>query len=70
MLHIVSQRAKRITILTISRSPPKIKERQNLKVVQDNLWENYFATQQAHRKSHLVIICPNSHEKLTKSEIR
>ena len=24
----------------------------------------------AHRKSYLVIICPNSHEKLTKSEIR
>ena len=27
-------------------------------------------THLAHRKSYLVIICPNSHEKLTKSEIR
>ena len=27
-------------------------------------------THLAHRKSYLVIICPNAHEKLTKSEIR
>ena len=32
--------------------------------------ESWIITHLAHRKSYLVIICPNSHGKFTKSEIR
>ena len=41
---------------------------QNFKVQSEN--ESWRITHLAHRKSYMVIICPNSHEKLTKSEIR
>ena len=40
---------------------------QNLKQSENESWR---ITDLAHRKSYLVIIFPNSHEKLTKSEIR
>ena len=48
------------------KSWPKVKLGQVQ--VGSNIAQNHLYI--AHRKSYLVIICPNSHEKLTKSEIR
>ena len=42
----------------------------NAKLSQFQVGSNIAQNHSAHRKSYLVIICPNSHEKLTKSEIR
>ena len=47
------------------KSGPKVKLGQV--EVGSNIAQNYSS---AHMKSYLVIICPNSYENLTKSEIR
>ena len=44
--------------------------RLHFKILKQSENESWRITHLAHRKSYLVIICPNSHEKLTKSEIR
>ena len=49
------------------KSWPKVKLGQVQ--VGSNIAQNH-SSNLAHRKSYLVIICPNSHEKLTKSVIR